>query len=287
MKTTPLHLTDILPLTCTRAGTCCHGNRVWLNPWEIRQLAKVKKISITEFCSTYTNFGGIQLNFNGKTNNSGKKSCLLYNSSTGCSVHSGRPLACRMYPLGRQIQHGQTRYMFEEEKFPCLKECPEVTLLPKLRVDEYLRGQKTSEYEIAQEGYLEIVQNLADNSFALLLDTPLASSGDRTTLKAWRKLGDSNPSTLSKNIQEKWKDALLNPPISEDVNPNIFIEQHNEHLQKLIQKEFGNLTSLEACSKASISIMTTALYLGLSIGASIKELIDLWITIAKENGALE
>ncbi len=43
--TTKLTLTDELPLTCTRSGTCCHGKTVRLNPWELAHLAEAKGLS--------------------------------------------------------------------------------------------------------------------------------------------------------------------------------------------------------------------------------------------------
>ena len=287
IKTTLLFHTDILPLTCTRTGTCCHGNQIWINPWEVRQLADTKKITVTEFCDKYTDFGGIRLKFEGNINVTGKKSCLLYDQQFGCSVHTGRPLACRMYPLGRQIQHGETQYIYQGDEFPCFKECPEVKTLPHLSVGEYLKQQETTKHELAQSGYLEVVQNLADNAFALLLDTPLALSDDRITLKAWRELGMENPETLYCKIDKFWMDALMNPPIETNEGSITFVEKHNEFLQQKIQDVFGGLNTIHEIREASIFMMTMALYLAIAIGANVKELSELWIDIAKANGALE
>ena len=49
MITTKLRIQDSLPLTCSRGGTCCHGNTVLLNPWELARLAQEKKITPREF----------------------------------------------------------------------------------------------------------------------------------------------------------------------------------------------------------------------------------------------
>ena len=68
LKTTIISNSDVLPLTCSRSGTCCHGNQVWLNPWEINQLAQTKNVSIPDFCNLYTEFGGIRLKFTGAQN---------------------------------------------------------------------------------------------------------------------------------------------------------------------------------------------------------------------------
>ena len=126
MQTTKLSLQDKLPLTCSRSGTCCHGNLVKLNPWELFRLAKAKAISSRKFRDQYCEAGGIQLKFNGKAGYRGKQACSQYVENFGCSVHSGRPLACRLFPLGRQIQSNEVHYMFQGNRFPCLTGCPEV-----------------------------------------------------------------------------------------------------------------------------------------------------------------
>ena len=72
-------------------------------------------------------------------------------------MHLGRPLSCRLYPLGRQIQSEEIHYMFQGEEFPCLEGCPEVAELPLLSVEEYLNDQGTTKFEQAQDEYLELM----------------------------------------------------------------------------------------------------------------------------------
>ena len=72
-KTTKLSLQSILPLTCTRVGTCCHGNQVLLNPFELFYIAKEKKITPKQFRDMYCDFGGSRLLFNGKQDHRGKQ----------------------------------------------------------------------------------------------------------------------------------------------------------------------------------------------------------------------
>jgi Fe-S-cluster containining protein len=284
MITTPLNLNESLPLTCSRKGTCCHGNLVFLNPWELVQLAKEKKISSKEFRDLFCEDGGIQLKFKGKQDVRGKSACNLYTDDFGCSVHKGRPLACRLFPIGRQIQSNEVQYVFQGTEFPCLNGCPEVLELPKLTVSKYLRGQETELFEQAQDEYLEVMQNLADIAFALLLDTELAESGDTNTLKNWRKMGAETPQQLMGRITPDWLDCLMVPEI--DTNePHLFIQQHNEILQTKAQQEFGSLATIEALSSACIQIMALTLYLAKGIGANPSSLVELWIEIAKDNGA--
>ena len=281
-----VNLLDQLPLTCSRKGTCCHGNQVFLNPWEIAQLANEKKLSVQAFIHNFTDFGGICLRFKGEQNSQGKSACNLYVENFGCSVHSSRPLACRLFPLGRQIQNEEVQYMYQGDKFPCLNGCPEVNELPKLTVQEYLKGQETSTFEKAQDLYLELMQNLADVAFSLLLDTGLAASGDKVTLIEWKKLGDEIPDVLISTMGADFYQLLLQPSIEfQSITAIEFIEQHNELLQLTLQEKFGRITNISELSKASIQVMAMTLYLAKSIGADPKSLVEYWVDIAKQNGA--
>ena len=261
---------------------------MFLNPWELVQLAKEKKISPKELRDNYCEDSGIQLKFKGKQDYRGQPACSLYTEDFGCSIHIGRPLPCRLFPLGRQIQNNETKYIFQGQGFPCLNGCPEVLELPKLTVGNYLKGQKTELFENAQDEYLEVMQNLADIAFALLLDTELASSGDKTTLQLWKIMGDELPQILSKRISSEWMDALMLPEIdSNTITPSKFIQTHNELLQTKAQLEFESIQTLEEIKNACIQMMAITLFLAKGIGANPKSLVKLWIGIAKENGAIE
>ena len=288
MITTKLDLHDKLPLTCSRKGICCHGNLVYINPWELVCLATEKNISPNEFRNLYCDFGGIRLRFNGKTDSRNKSACSQYIENFGCSVHRGRPLACRLFPIGRQIQNEEVNYIFQGIEFPCLNGCSEVTELPHLSVAEYLKGQETDKFEQAQDAYLDLMQNIADIAFTLLLDTSLTTSGNTETLQQWRKMGDELPETLANRISQEWLDYLMVPEIKEnEEDPISFAQKHNELLQSKAQKEFETLQTNQEFQEASILIMAIALHLARAIGADPKSLSELWIETAKEHGALE
>ena len=287
MLTTKLHLQDKLPLTCSRTGTCCHGKSVLLNPWELYCLAREKKMTPRQFRDLYCEFGGIRLRFDGKVGYKDQQACSQYVDNFGCSVHLGRPLACRLYPLGRQIQSEEVHYIFEGNEFPCLEGCPVVSELPHLSVGEYLNGQETEHFEKAQDAYLEIMQNLADIAFELLLDTGLAASGDKKTLTQWRKMGKELPEELATRIGQEWMDALMLPEISEIEDPISFAQKHNELLQLKAQAQFGVLQTNQELHEASVLIMGIALHLARGLGADPKALAEHWIDIAKNHGAME
>lgn len=286
MQTHKLSLQDKLPLTCSRTGNCCHGKHIFLNPWELASLAKEKKKTPREFRNLYCEFGGILLQFNGKLGWDQKQACSQYVDNFGCSVHLGRPLACRLYPLGRQLQSEEVHYMFQGDEFPCLAPCPDVIELPHLSVGDYLKGQMTDAFEKAQDAYLELMQNIADIAFELLLDTGLAESGDKATLPLWREMGNELPEVLAERIGTEWIDCLMIPEIS-DNNSSAFVEKHNELLQLKIQEQFGSSQTHKEIREASVLVMGIALHLARGLGANPKDLAELWIDTAKSYGAQE
>lgn len=288
MQTTKLQLQDKLPLTCSRRGTCCHGNLVMLNPWELACLAEAKNLTPHEFRDLYCDYGGIRLRFDGKPNEQGKKACSQYLDNFGCSVHTARPLACRLFPIGRQIQHDALNYMYQGDQFPCLEFCPEVAGLPYLTVDEYLADQHTAAFEMAQNEYLKLMQNLADIAFELLLDTGLAASGDTGTLTSWRKMGNEKPEVLAHSIGREWTDSLMIPDISVDTeDPVLFVQKHTDLLQSKVQEKFGDLQTFPELQHASVLIMGVALHLARALGVKPEILAEHWIKTAKQHGALE
>ncbi|MDD4993498.1 MAG: YkgJ family cysteine cluster protein [Paludibacter sp.] len=288
MQNTILKLSDKLPLTCSRAGNCCHGNKVLLNPWELACLAAEKKISAREFRDSYTEWCGVRLLFNGAVGYNGKQACSQYAVGTGCSVHVARPLACRLFPLGRQIQNNETIYMHQGTEFPCLDGCEEVLKLPHISVAEYLTEQQTGNWELAQNAYLEAIQLLADVAFELLLDSKLAESGDKKTLQQWRLMEKETPEQLAERIGQKWLDSLTVPDLTANIlKPQLFCEQHVIRLQEQMQASFGNAQTLEELHDAAVLVMALALLLSVGVGAEPELLVNHWIDIAKSNGAQE
>ncbi|MDX1349182.1 MAG: YkgJ family cysteine cluster protein [Putridiphycobacter sp.] len=289
MKSTKVKLSDSLPLTCSRKGTCCFGNRVMLNPWELKQLASANNISLGEFRDRHTKFGGIQLKFNGKIGWADKPACSQYIEDFGCSVHEGRPLACRLFPLGRQLQSGKANYIYQGNQFPCIEGgCSEVIDLPKLTVKEYLNGQATDQFEQAQDAYLEMMQNIADIAFELLLETGLAESGDKKTISKWRKMATESPTKIVERIGEEWMEALILPNIENSISDSLtFVQKHNDLLSMKIQKDMGGLKSLDDYHYASVLMMAMALHLANSIGANPEALANHWCDLAIGFGAME
>ena len=288
MQTTKLSKEDILPLTCSRSGTCCFGKTVWLNPWEVLCFSKENKTTTREFRDRYCEFGGIKLRFDGKQDNKGQQACSQYVDNVGCSVHLGRPLACRLYPLGRQIQFNKSEYIYQGDQFPCLNDCAEVLELPKMSVGDYMKGQEAGEFEKAQDEYLIIMQNIADVAFALLLESGLSETGDTKTLTEWRIIGNETPKVLVARIGQEWIDYLMIPSIDDcNKNPIVFAQKHNEFLLEKAQEKFGAIQTFEELHIASVLMIAVALHLAKGLGADTKGIAEHWIETAKSHGAKE
>lgn len=283
---TKLTLTEIQPLSCSRSGSCCFGKQVYINPFELACMAQAKELTPKEFRDQYSEFGGIRLRFDGASIFKGMSACSQYISDFGCSIHTGRPLVCRLYPLGRQKQNEKQHYMFQGKEFPCLANCPEVLDLPQMSVSDYIKGQATKSFELAQDEYLEIMQNLADVAFVLLLESGLAESGDRKTLNLWREMGSEEPELLAKRLGQEWINRLMLPALTVTLDdPKAFSQKHYALLLAEAEKSLSTLETLSDYSRTSGLMMGLALHLGRSLGARPSELAKHWITTAKEHGA--
>ena len=286
--TTKLNLTDMLPLTCSRSGTCCHGKTVWLNPWELACLAEAQGLTPRAFRDRSCDLGGIRLRFDGPPGWRQLPACSQYAPGHGCSVHKGRPLACRLYPLGRLRQGGELHYMHQGSEFPCLDGCPEVLGLPRLTVAAYIEGQDAKRFEAAQDAYLDVMQQLADAAFAFLLESGLAASGDRQTVRLWREMGSEPPERLQRRIGPEWIDRLMLPDLPGRLHdPAAFSGRHMEILLGEAQAAFGAAVDPADVSGASVLLMGLALHLGRGLGAEPAGLAEHWCRTAKEHGALD
>jgi Fe-S-cluster containining protein len=260
---------------------------VWINPWELACLAAAKKVSPREFRDHYTEPGGIRLRFDGAPDRNGLPACSMYLPRQGCSVHPGRPLSCRLYPLGREKRGDSQRYLHRGHRFPCLDGCPEVTDLPHLSISAYLAAQEVARGEAAQDAYLDLMQHLADGAFALLIESGLAATGDRQTLRLWRKLGRFGPAERADFLGALWSDRLTLPDIGggEPGDPVLYVKKHHDLLQSAAQEAFGSLPDAAALRSASGIMMALALQLGCALGADSADCAAHWIATAKGLGA--
>ena len=91
---------------CNACSRCCHNKAIRVGPYEILRLARRLGMTTTEFIALHTEAGGTVLRTRGEDD----RACIFLGDQ-GCSVHPDRPIACRLYPLGRWSDpEGQERF---------------------------------------------------------------------------------------------------------------------------------------------------------------------------------
>ena len=89
---------------CNQCGRCCRDKVITLSPYDVLRLARAAGISTGEAIARYTIRRGSILRFE----TDGGCAAL---DGTRCAVHSGRPLACRLYPLGLECAGNEERFV--------------------------------------------------------------------------------------------------------------------------------------------------------------------------------
>jgi Fe-S-cluster containining protein len=78
---------------CGACGRCCHNQVISLSPAELLAIARTSGIATDAVRTRYTERRGSLLRFRADGG------CAALKGAR-CSIHPGRPLACRIYPLG-------------------------------------------------------------------------------------------------------------------------------------------------------------------------------------------
>jgi uncharacterized protein len=78
---------------CNACGLCCHDKVITLSPYDVMRIARAAGVSTREAIDRFTIRRGSILKF-------GDGGACIALDGARCGVHRGRPLACRLYPLG-------------------------------------------------------------------------------------------------------------------------------------------------------------------------------------------
>jgi Fe-S-cluster containining protein len=132
---------------CNACGLCCHNKVITLSPYDLIRLARAAGVSTREAIDRFTIRRGSILKF------SDGGACVALEGAR-CGVHRGRPLACRLYPLGiERIEDAVS------EKFVMLE--PAAGSLGIYRVDgnisDFLAAQGVGEYLAAHARYASLL----------------------------------------------------------------------------------------------------------------------------------
>jgi hypothetical protein len=128
---------------CRRCSRCCRDKDIHVNPYEVARLARRLGQTTGEFRIAWTRDGaGTSL----RQTESG--ACALLGPA-GCTVHSDRPLVCRLYPLGRHVLADGTEWFSRLEGHP--QSAGEIT--DRGTISEFLEAQEAQDFMTAADDY--------------------------------------------------------------------------------------------------------------------------------------
>lgn len=113
IKMPPSHPRDeAFGYSCHRCLRCCHHKKIQLNPYEVVRLARNRGLTTGEFRAAWTDAGA------GLVLRQTESGACVFLGREGCTVHPDRPLACRLYPLGRHLRADAGEAFFHLEPHP-------------------------------------------------------------------------------------------------------------------------------------------------------------------------
>ncbi len=186
--------TDLLQLSCGAGGcdsTCCKASApIVLNPYEIALICREYGISYEDLLDIVDTdrADGFPLVMLPRD-----PVCHFWTQS-GCKIYSSRPLACRLFPLGRVYDGIRSRFVLPKQN-RCIGLAHEAAGI----VGEYLTAQDLARHIEMADRWIEFV-NTAEQLF--LPDKPVTSVAFHMLVYS----PDTPPDTSSKSI-----DSMASP----------------------------------------------------------------------------
>ena len=166
--------------TCNQCGLCCRDKVITLAPYDLLRIARAATISTAEAVRRFTIRRGSILKFE----ETGE--CVALDG-TRCTIHSGRPLACRLYPLGleRDLNGNDTFIRLD----------PAIGSLGAYgkngTIAEFLNGQDVAEYLGACEAYQPLI-HLMRSRIARLVDFEIVEPREFWRVATREALAETN-----------------------------------------------------------------------------------------------
>jgi Fe-S-cluster containining protein len=158
---------DLLQLTCGAAGcssTCCKAAApIVLNPYEVARICKATGMSYEDLLDVLDTdrAKGFPLVMLPRD-----PACHFW-TATGCRIYEARPLACRLFPLGRVFESNRSHIVLPE-----VNRCSGLVPTPAKTVAAYLQEQGTSLFIEMADCWIEFVSGIERLS---LQDSPVTS----------------------------------------------------------------------------------------------------------------
>lgn len=130
---------------CNACGRCCRDKVIALSPGDVLRLARAAEITTAEAVRRFTIRRGSVLRFN----DDGRCAAL---DGLRCGVHAGRPLACRLYPLGLERDADSERFIMLEPAAGSLGVCGD-----EGTVNDFLEAQDVAPHLAAVARYAGLI----------------------------------------------------------------------------------------------------------------------------------
>ncbi len=163
----PLAPSDPVGLSCGTGGcdaNCCkNGPHIILNPYEISLICAAARLSYEDLLDVVETdrVNGFPLVMLPRD-----PACHFW-TEAGCRIYEGRPLACRLFPLGRVFDDSRSHIVLPERN-----RCAGLLPSPTRTLAEYLEGQGAATQILMQDRWIEFVTDMEQFGFP---DKPVTS----------------------------------------------------------------------------------------------------------------
>ncbi len=146
----PLSETDLFGLSCgpeACASNCCkNGPAIVLNPYEIAQICSTSGMSYEDLLDIVDTgrADGFPLVMLPRD-----PACHFW-TEKGCGIYDARPLACRLFPLGRVFHEGRSHIVLPERNM-----CAGLVNPSERTISDYLRENDTRTYLEMADRWIE------------------------------------------------------------------------------------------------------------------------------------
>jgi Fe-S-cluster containining protein len=225
--------------TCNQCGLCCRDKVITLSPYDLLRIAHATGVSTAEARRQYTIRRGSILHFDSQGR------CVALDE-TRCTIHQGRPLACRLYPLGLQ------RNIDGQASFVLLDPASGSRGIYDVNgtIDGFLNGQGVPEYLDAVARYRSLLKPMCER-IRSLTDFEVTEPREFWRVVAREALAETNydPNPLT--------DALFDPD---------GLGCESDTLDKTIANHLLVLADLIDEQDNSATLATAAVMLAVSLG---------------------
>jgi Fe-S-cluster containining protein len=163
----PLADGDPVGLVCGVDGCpsncCANGPHIVLNPYEISLICRESGMSYEDLLDVVETdrVNGFPLVMLPR-----EPHCRFW-TGRGCRIYAGRPLACRLFPLGRVFDAGRSHIVLPDRNV-----CAGLAAAPARPLADYLRDQDTATHIRMADAWISFVEDMEK---AGLPDRPVAS----------------------------------------------------------------------------------------------------------------